>query len=646
MWQKLSAVALFATITLGLGHTVLRLSRSTRQQNPLVRLLETAAVGLAALSFLGVVFVLMHVPLHPLAYLALASVVPVVTLVQSLRARTSSPAISWRTKQTLHALILVAVLGALFVVFHTGVTAYPYLEDDDSWLHAEGALYVAKVHTYAVDPSLGSLSGYAKYLEPYPPAYDVLMGLMRQANDSVYWTLKFFNIVIVTLAHAFFFLFFAEYTKSSGKGLFATVVLVALPSFMSHFIWSQSLALCVFPVAMYGALRAIADRSWTVPAVLAIASMMVTQPVVSFVFGVVFVLLLASVLLDETRKAGHFTIGACPGTATGLLVGAGGLATSLLYWGAQLAKWGVQGIIDRKGDEITTSWVTEYALRQATLQDTLFPPTTTSRMDQETGWGLGVTIALLAGLIASAIAGSQKRSRSLHLLVWFLVLAYALFAPSFGLPAWGASRFWAYVAVPVALLATEGVFFVSRLGAGRPRLQTGIVVLAAVAVVATGAPAKITVQTAPWSPGTQWTYVPTDLGLTPVDLHGWMELRRRLPPNTRVYSFCGDARAIGFDMDASPWDRSEAEFRHRGASVSAQEALAFFDQLRYTHFAVDASCTGTWTEEARDRLLHGLEGSGRVSRVFQQQGFLLEQVAASSSSHAERAEQRANIGGA
>jgi hypothetical protein len=634
MWQESSALAVFAVVALGLGHTVLRLSGSTRQENPLVRLLETAAVGVAAFSFLGVILMLSHVPLQPVVYLGLAGIVPVVTLVQSLRARTSAGPVAWRNEQTVHALILALVLGALFVVFHKGAMGYPYLEDDDSWLHAEGALYVAKEHTYAVDASLRSPESYAKYLEPYPPAYDVLMGLMRQVNDSVYWTLKFFNVVIVTLAHAFFFLFFAEYTGSSRKGLFATIVLVALPSFMSHFIWSQSLALCVFPVAMYAALRAISDRSWIVPAILAIASMMVTQPVVSFVFGVVFVLLLASVLLDETRKAGHFTMGACRGTARGLLVGASGLATSFLYWGAQLAKWGLQGIVDRKGDEITTSWVTEYALRRASLREAVFPPTMT-RIDQATGWGLAATVALLAGLFASAIAVSQKRSRSLHLLVWFLLLAYGLFAPSLGLPAWGASRFWAYLAIPVALLASEGVFFVTSLGTSRPRMQTGMVVVAAVAVVATSAPAKLTMQTVRWSPGAQWAYVPAAVGLAPVDLLGFLELRRRLAPNTRVYSFCGDARAIGFDMDASPWDRSEAEFRQRGASVSARDALAFFDEHRYTHFTFDASCLRAWPEDARDKLLRGLEDTGRVSRVFEQQGFLLEQVAASPSAAGE-----------
>jgi hypothetical protein len=645
MWAEVKAVALFCAVTLGLGHTILRLSQSAaRPEHPVIRLVETAAIGVAAFSFLGVILGLFHVPLEPPVYLALSAIVPIASLVKALRARTPvrarAPAAGaprwWKTPGTLDAALLLVLIGVLFAVYLKGAMAYAYLEDDDSWLHAEGALYIARVHTYAVDPALRPLGGFANYLEPYPPTYDVIMGLMRQANDSVYWTLKFFNVVIVTLAHAFCFLFFVEYLGNRRKALFATMVLVVLPSFMSHFIWSQSLALCVFPVAMFASLRALSDRTWIAPAILAIASMMVTQPIVSFVFGVAFLMLIASLFLDEARKAERVTLAACPRTVRAVLIGAAGLATSFLYWGAQIAKWGLGGIVGLKGDEVTAKGVNAYALQAYSLKDVLFP-TGNARIDQGIGWGLAVSAALLAGLVASVLAmtrarGARARWQPLHLVTWFLFLAYAVFGPSLGLPAWGTCRAWGYAAIPVALLATEGVFFACRAvpwPSARWR-ESAIAGFAAVAVVVTCAPAKVALQTASWPPGVQWTYAPAERGFAAIDLLGFLKLRERLPRGTRVYSLCeSDARAIGFDMDASPWAPSEAEFRRRGAEVSPDEALAFLDEHRYEYFTFDASCARTGRGEAWDRLVRGLSASGRVTSVLEERGFLLAQVSPS-----------------
>jgi hypothetical protein len=625
MWPELTAIGTFAAVTLALGHSVLRLSGARRHENPLVRGLETAAVGLASFSFLPVVLVLLHVPLHPLAYLGGSSAVLLAALL-ARRVPREKIAAAWKTPETLHALLLLVLLGALFATFYKGATAYRYLEDDDSWLHAEATLYVAKAHTYSVEPLLRAMGGYANYLEPYPPTYDAMMGLMCQLDGSVSYTLKFFNVLLVTLAHGFFFLFCAEYLQSSLKGLFATLVLIVLPSFMSHFIWSQSLALCVFPVAMVAVLRALSDRTWAVPATVAVGSVMVTQPIVSFVFGVVLVLFLGSLFWQEAREAGRVSLEACRRSVRGLLLGAAGLALSFLYWGPQLAKWGLRGIFDLKGDEVTRKGLSTYALPHYTLAETVVPPIST-RIDQATGWGLAVTIALLAGLVASVRALPARGSRSLHLLAWFFVLAYAVFAPSVGLPAWASSRAWAYAAIPVAVLATEGVFAVARIGAAKASVRNAVLVVAALGVMATSAPAKIAVQTRPWPPGVQWTYAAEGRNMAPIDLLGFLEMRDQLPANTRVYSFCdSDARVIGFDMDASPWDPAEAEFRRRGAAVTAPEALAFLDEHRYGYFTFDAACDNTWSGDARAHFLQSLSETGRVTWSLERRGFLLGKV--------------------
>jgi hypothetical protein len=630
----LAAVAVFAAITFGLGWTALSLSGATRPEDPLTRLIETAGVGIAAFSLLAVFLKPAGIPLTPAVYAALAAVGPVWRLARrALGSAPTGPRSSWKsTADTPYAAGAIVLTAVLFGVYHSGATAYPYLEDDDSWLHAQAVLYVAKTHTYEVDPLLRQYGGFANYLEPYPPTYDVLLGLMRQIDGTVHTTLKFFNVTLVALAHLFCFLCCAEYMQSKAKGLFATLVLVALPSFMSHFIWSQSLALCVFPVALYSGVRALSDRSWIPAAALCIGSMMVTQPVVSFVFGVVWALLVACVLAyerGEKRPAQPFLQSL---TGRGLLVGASGVALSLVYWGAQVFKWGADGIAGLKGNEVTAGWMSDYALQQVHFWSVVFPGPADSRIDQATGWGPAVTVALAAGLLVQLVTVSPRRWRGLHLLLWFAVLAYVVFAPSFGLPAWGSARAWAYLAIPLAMLTTEGVFAFLRLAKSNPALERPIVVGAAIAIVATSAPAKIELQTVPWSPGRGWTPILTPEGSALGDLPGYVALRNELAPGTRLYSLCGDdGRAIGFDFDASPWVAQEAHFRRMGSRVDAEEVLAFLDARGYENITVDSACARDWGAEAAGALMSSLTETGRVTPAMAIPGFVYARVSKSAS---------------
>jgi hypothetical protein len=522
--REAQAVGLFAWIAWGLGHGVLRVAGTAQACTPLFRLLETAGVGLAAFSFLGVVLQLLRIPLYWPVYAVLAAVGPIATVV---RRRPGPDRIDWDwdREEALLGVLLFALMAIFFLIYWTGANAYPYLEDEDPWMHAQGALYVAKEHTYKVHFASRPVGNFAFYLEPYPPTFDVIMGVMRQVHDSVYWTLKFFNVLLVTLAIGFHGLFCGAYLGSTRKGFFAALILAALPSFMSHFIYSQQLALCVFPVAMYATLRAMRDTSWTLPAIVTIASLMVTQPVVSFVAVYVLILLVLCVFLHEAAAAARLEASALPETLRAIVVVAAGVALSLLYWGAQWAKWGVRGFVESKGVEVTTRWRSEVILAQYQLGKVIFPGSP-DQVDQPTGWGPVVAIALTGAFLYYAMdlafygRASLKRTWSdLHLVLWFLPLFYIVFAPSFDLPSWGTSRAWAYLAVPVSLLATQGVFGLSQILASRhPALALAVVIAFGVGVLATSAPAKIELETNAWPPGAQWAPVRTAAGWAPSGL--------------------------------------------------------------------------------------------------------------------------------
>lgn len=632
------SIVAFFFIAWSFGYTVLRLSKADPEEHPVHEFIAQLAVGLAAFSFLGVILNALNVPLHLSVYLVLGAIYPAYVLVRAIRGKQRIawrvPQGIWKEQSTYVLLALGAILIFTFVLFHKGAFGYPYLENDDPWNHAQAAMYIARERTYDIDPQVRELNGgYAFYLEPYPPTYGIIMGLMRQANDSVIWTLKFFNVLLITLTLAFAFIFFKAYLESDLKAVFATFILAALPSFMSHFIWSQTLAIALIPVGLYATVRAINSPSWRIPAVISVASALVTQPVVSFVFGITVALLAAAVFLHDltTRKgpAGK----RFARTASVLIAGAGGLALSFAYWGVQLAKWGLDGILAAKGGELTGGgWAGAYALQRYTFSEVFFPPHA-SRIDQAVGWGPVLTIALVAGIIAMLLLLPRMLRKETgwaapHMLLWFLLLAYATFAPSFGMPGWGSHRTWAYMAIPLAAVTAVGIFAAARGIAGkRDSILLAIIALVAAGIALTSIPAKAAVQTAMWPPGAQWTAVEANGQLQYPDLQGHLAMMELIPKNSRVFAFCGgDTRAIGFDMQADPWSHAHSSFRRHAINASGEEIVRFLTDHRYGYITVDIACARDHGENATNALAQRLSETGRFRQVHAQPGFILAQV--------------------
>jgi len=103
------------------------------------------------------------------------------------------------TKSNLHMLIALGIFLVSLFVYSSGAFSYPWLEDDDPWHHAAGMKYIA------VEKDVFHASGFM-YVNPYPPGYDLLFGVLHQTSTSLHWTMKFFNALIVSLSILFFYL--------------------------------------------------------------------------------------------------------------------------------------------------------------------------------------------------------------------------------------------------------------------------------------------------------------------------------------------------------------------------------------------------------------------------------------------------------
>ncbi len=651
MAGQLTSIALFIILTLGIGYSVLWLTRATREKNPLIALLEIAAVGIATWSFLGPVLDTLRIPLHITVYLAIALACPITAFAYAIKESKASEYLAqlgkgWSKTATACAIIAIIAGAFVFWMFHTGATSYPYLEDDDPWNHAQSTLYVALEHTARVDPAVRELNGgYAFYLDPYPPSYDIMMGVLRQANDSTSWTLKFFNALLCGLAVVFAYLAARAYLGGDQKGALVAIILAVLPSFMSHFIWSQTIAVTVFPIALFAAVKALDDKSWRIPAIIAVASMMVTQPVVSTVFGVTLFLLVALIAAHELMQpkakktvAGFKGILArFPKTVAGLIVGAGGLALSLIgYWIPQIIKWTWAGFLRLRGGELTSGWGGDYALQSYKIWTEVINPPMGGRIDQAIGWGLVLSVTLLLGILVILATGKRtlnlrKGWRHIHLLIWTALLTYAVLAPTFGMPGWGASRTWVYLAIPLAFLAAEGAFILTRTLTKSDALRISIVLLIAIGIISTSLPAKWAQQTNPgWPPGAQWMATQGQGGgVQYPELVGYLETQRAIPKNSRVYAMCGgDQRPIGFDFISYPWDPQAAAFRHAGLNHTPEETIAFLSGMGYDYVAIDISCVREHGENKTVEFTQALSATGRFQPVLQPQtgGFLLARL--------------------
>src|SRR3989344_9261375 len=229
-------------------------------------------------------------------------------------------------------LLALGIAAAWFYIYATGAFAYPYLENEDPWGHAVGAKYVA-VEKAAYDPPYSARNGVIdnelSYIDPYPPAYDILMGILHQTSPDLNWTMKFFNALIICLGFVFFYMF-ARIITDRNKALIATFVLAAIPSHLTHFIWAHSLGITLFFPLMIAFEHLREDKKWVYPAGILVGSIWVTQNVSQPLTLSTMAFIYLVVVSITTGKL----------FARGFVALVAGFCASLLWWAGLVIKYG------------------------------------------------------------------------------------------------------------------------------------------------------------------------------------------------------------------------------------------------------------------------------------------------------------------
>ena len=320
-------ILLFLLYCWGFGRGIGFLAREA--DDFLERNLMRVGIGFGIFLALGLVLNLIHVPLDWRIFLAASSTPILIIIYNHIRKKAKFSEALSNINFNLYSLLMLALFFISLYMYTSGAFAYPYLEDDDPWSHSLSVKYVA------VEKTVFTKERLFHYLSPYPPTYNLLLGILHQTNDSIYWTMKFFNALVISLSIIFFFYFAKELTNSSRKALFATFVLFALPSFLSHFIWALALTMPLFFISFYAIERIKHDKKWWIVAAIVMTTTLTSSPSHSAYFALFFAVYFFIRSLIERRFLLYEFIAALSSIVLSLI----------LWWLPMLRTFKLEGIL-------------------------------------------------------------------------------------------------------------------------------------------------------------------------------------------------------------------------------------------------------------------------------------------------------------
>lgn len=600
MTQIVLTVTLFFIYIYGMGCALTFFVRRPQWEDVVMR----CGVGLGAFVVLGVFLNLIGIKLHWIVFLMLS--LPFVLCDVLIFFRSGR-------HQALHAclpdrrgLLIGLLLIYCFTIYCLGPFSYPWLEDDDPWQHAASVKYIA------LTGNLNAESGTFQYINPYPPGYDIILAILHQTLPSLNFTLKFFNGLIIFLGLPFFYFFVKEFTKDRERALWAMFFCAVIPCYMTHFIWSYSLAITLFIPIFYCVLKAACDKRYIVPSSVLIAGLCMTQPTEPVKFFIMLALLYLSIVIVRRELSPAL-----------LIIPLCGILLSLLWYFPVYKNF-------QNGNMVLKTTINEFAFtnekdvgdmaqrifdpqsgastRKYVARDYFFPRL---KNYYNCAWGVGAALLSLAILgIVSIVSGyrrenQERRVCALTLLLWSAFTFLGLNSLTFSLPVGlTAYRFWPLFGIPVCLLAAEGYYRVK--GAMKNFNAFSIIVIMTV-LVTSGYP-KFVTNTYRWDPGVWWESIE--------EVRGFFWMKSHLKPNSQVFTVARPFRMIGFDMRNDYWKKENRSLREEALYLNAD---VLYNQLKmhgFGYFIVSEADFSAYGKGLVDKRLKSLNASGHYRLVY------------------------------
>jgi len=541
-------IFLFFIYLYGLGYSLTRFLKGNSLENLLLRL----GVGLGAFPVLGLLLNALNIPLDWKIFLAVSIIFPIVDCIKFVKSSQFRLKICHFAPIVNNKILLIIFLACV-ALYCGGSFSYPWLEDTDSWFHAAGIKYIAVEKNVNVSPLM------FQYISPYPPGYDLLFGVMHQTSPSLYWTLKFFNGLIIALSYLFFYMLINSFLEDRNKSLLSTYFLFCIPCYLSHFIWAHSLIIALFFPALFLTFKATENRKFLFPAILVTAGIFLVQPTQAVKYVCLVILLFLAVLSDRTLRKEIILI----------VILASIVLSSILWWFPVIANMFAGGISLASPDnevalglsQIESSTIRERlaslfsasggsATRSYNWKDYLFIPKL-NNVNNPVGVGLVLSILAVIGLIRGLFNLKRLKGKqsvlSITMLLWLIFAFLGMNSQTFNLPVGlFAFRFWMLFAVPVCYFAAEALTFLISKIRSTPVKMT-ILTFILIAVFINSALPKIRTNSSRWSAGVGQFWTSRN------EMEGYLWLRNNLKPNTRVFAYINSFFLNGFDMTNDFW---------------------------------------------------------------------------------------------
>ncbi len=594
-------IFLFFLYCWGIGFTVTYFLK--KPENSLERQLLNVAIGLGILPILFIILNFLHIPLDWKIIFLFSIAFPLYRCIIKIKNKTFSLQKPKIKKSDLVILAVIAIAMFSLYMYTKGAFAYPYLEDEDPWGHSVGVKYVS-LEKNAYDPPLKSASvdPVLSYIDPYPPAYDVLLGILHQTSPDLVWTLKFFNALIISLGFIFFYLFVHELTGNRNKALLATAILAMIPSYLSHFIWAHSLVITIFFPLMYALHKSLEDKKWIYVASLITASIWVTQNFEQPIKLTTMVLLYLIIFSVGTQKVLWRQF-------TAIFAG---ISASFLWWGVIIHKYGLSGFLAyyggetvRSGDTIVLSSgggtgfdfvnVIVSAWKAITnpggsgsrnyLFKDFFYAKGQNMINSPIGIGVVLSILTLLGVVLilwkyrSSIVKKENSWITLALL-WLIFGFWAVNGISFPISvARGAFRAWMLLAIGVSLVAMEG-YYLLKASYRSTIFKYGLLFFILIGILWTSGAQKYELNTAIWPTSGSFTNA-----AHPVKYAAWFDT---ISDNTKVFTYAPrDKLVIGFGKFSCMWCQEIIDFREVILDKDARELHQFLKNNGYEYLILN-----------------------------------------------------------
>ncbi len=601
-------IILFFIYTWGFGFSALYFVK--KNENFFERQFLYLGVGLGVFSFLGILLNFLHIPLDWKIFLIISLILPLKVLVKNRKGiskKIISPKIKI-SKATIFFILVLIIASVSFYVYASGAFSYPYLEDEDPWGHSVGVKYVA-LEKNAYDPVLQNvrkMDPVLSYIDPYPPAFDIILGVLHQTSPDITWTMKFFNVLIICLGMIFFYLMAQIFLRSRAKALLATFILASIPSYLSHFIWAHSLVITLFFPTIIAFEMSRKEKKWTWIATLMVGAIWVaqnfSQPIKLSTMLIIFL-----VVISITKRKIFYR---------GFVAFFSGVSISLIWWGAMLHKYGLRDFlayfdIGRVSDAQATvtgelyaasaEKISAFAKLGKVIEGLVSSGGSSSRSYSFTDFfiaegqnqinnpiGIGIVISLLTLLGVILILWKNKESivssKSTYLCITIFWLIFAFWGVNGrGFPisvARGPFRVWMLLAIPISLIAAEGIFALKNLSTNKV-IRFIIIMALLTGIVFTSAHQKYQLNTAIWP--TSGAFVTNQVEAT--EYGNWFQT---INPGTKVFLYSPrDKIVIGLGGHSCLWCQEVIDFRKNITQRNAKEIHTFLKQNNYEYFIIN-----------------------------------------------------------